>query len=281
MTLSRTFLFLRSSALVALVLLLSSAALAAATPDITAANLLEQERWWPYRASLTEDWSPKEGVTLKSGTQGVVIRVEPGGLARVDFSSDGKYSVPVAKTDLVQNANRIRRGELEKTMPNFTYAITSRLLDSASDAPGPLKPQGSQPRPGFLCVFANPSDKDFPALAAALAPLQDRHDVLTILFPVGDHKDREVRDRLRALNWRVPYLYNHLSEVYAVTLINPEDPIPSVLLQTDEGRVILNEPFSFDLVPRLTAALDATFGGSAPIAKTTSAPQPQQPEDRP
>ena len=60
---------------------------------------------------------------MQAGNVGVLIRVEAPGVARVDFGRDGLHEVPVVKTDLVERANQIRRGEAEKLAPNFLLAI--------------------------------------------------------------------------------------------------------------------------------------------------------------
>lgn len=229
---------------------------------VTAANLLDRERFWPFRIALTEAWQPAGRETpLRAGSTGVVIRVESSGTARIDFSSDGKYEVPIEKTDLVANANRIRRGELAKAQPNFVYTISTRLVDSGSDSLVGFEPDVVADRPGFLCVFADPSAEEFEHLARALATLRDRHGVLTILFPQGSHPDATTRERLRALEWTVPFVYDFLSEPYTRTLLAENTPLPALLLQTDEGRVLHRDAARPSAVPALTAALDAAFSG--------------------
>jgi len=240
-------------------------ATAAEMPAVTAASLFENERLWPYRVTLIEPWQPADREEpLKVGSSGVLIRVEPRGVARIDFSAEGKRQVPIERTDLVESANRIRRGELAKQAPNFVHAIATRLVDSASGTLAGLSPEAIAGRPGFLCVFTDPDDEAFEALAVALAPLRDRHGVVTVLFPQGTHPDARTRERLRSLGWTVPFLYDFLSEPYTRTLIDESTTMPAVLLQTDEGRVVYQGGLRADDVQELTAALDAAFG-SAPV----------------
>jgi len=227
---------------------------------VTAENLASAERFWPYRVTLVEAWQPAgRAEPLRAGTPGVLIRVEASGLARVDFSSQGKHEIPIEKTDVVENANRIRRGELEKAEPNFIHAIAPRLVDPTGEKLIPLGPEASADRPGFLCVFADPGAEGFAALAAALAPLRDRHGVMTILFPQGAHPDAETRERLRALEWSVPFVYDFLSEPYTSTLLAAGTPMPVLLLQTNEGRLVFQREWAPDVVPALSAALDQAF----------------------
>lgn len=230
---------------------------------LTEANLLANERFWPYRVALTAPWQPPgREQPLPAGSVGVLIRVEASG-ARIDFSSDGKYGVPVERTDLVERANRIRRGESTKDAPNFTWAIHTRMLDSGADELVALNPELVVDRPGFLCVFADPDGEEFEAIAAGLAPLRERHGVLTILFPIGKHPDVRLRERLRALDWTVPFLYDFLSESYTRTLLAEGTTLPALLLQTNEGRVVFQGAWRADVVSELSAALDAAFGAAS------------------
>jgi hypothetical protein len=227
---------------------------------VTGQNLLASERFWPYQVALNRPWRPAGGgATLPSGLLGVLIRVEASGSARIDFGRDGRYEVPVDATDLVERADRVRRGELQKSAPNFALAIGPRLVDSASATLRPFGFETVIQQRGFLAVFADPAAKDFAALAKSLAPLRERDGVLTILLPQGEHPDAEVREQLRALKWPVPFVYDHLAESYTRSLLAGESPLPELILQTNEGRVLLQRSWSPELVPEIEAALEAAF----------------------
>ena len=107
---------------------------------------------------------------MQAGNVGVLIRVEASGVARIDFGRDGLHEVPVAKTDLVERANRIRTGEAEKLAPNFLLAIGPRLVDSAADALRPLPYAAVAEQRGFLCVFADPGAKDVRCAGSGARP---------------------------------------------------------------------------------------------------------------
>jgi len=241
-----------------LALCVLASCLGAASAVVTAANLLEHEQLWPYRVNLIEAWQPPGGAAaLAAGTVGVLIRVETGGVARIDFSSDGKYEVPIEKTNLVENANRIQRGELEKSAPNFFYAIGAHLVDSAADSLTPLLPETLFDRRTYLCVFADPGGEEFAELAKALRPLKAHSDLATILFPQSEQPDAATRDQLRAADWKVPFVYGFLSVPYTRTLVREGTTLPTVMLVTNEGRLLFQESWQASTVPRLQAALDA------------------------
>lgn len=239
---------------------------------VTAKNLLASEIFWPYQVEIQKDVKRGDPAPiLPAGSLGVLIRVEASGAARVDFGRDGLVDVPVASTDLLARANRIRTGELEKMAPNFVFAIGPRLADSAGASLRALPFVSMSSMQGFLCVFADPSAKEFPALAAALAPLRERHGVMTILFPQGRIADVGLSEQIRAANWPVPFVYDHMSEAYTHTLLPAGLEPPAVTLQTPEGRVIYASAWSPTIVPKLTAALDAAFSTVSGSSMTSSA----------
>lgn len=235
---------------------------------VTEQNLLASERFWPYQVALSEDWRPAgRARPLPQAAAGVLIRVEASGVARIDFGRDGLYEIPIDKTDLVKSANRIRLGELEKMAPNFVLAIGPRLIDSGADALRPLPYRAAAAEGAFLCVFADPESDDFPGLVAALAPLRGRHGVSTILFPQGAHSDARVRERLRASQWTVAFVYDHLSEAYTRTLWAEATPPAAVLLVTSEGRVLFQSRWRAGAASDLTAALDRALGAASATAQ--------------
>jgi hypothetical protein len=242
----------------ALLICLLAPCLGSATAAVTAADLLEHEQLWPYRVTLTEAWQPPgDAAVLAAGTVGVLIRVQTGGVARIDFSADGKHEVPIEKTDLVEGANRIQRGELEKRAPNFFYSIGTHLVDSAADSLTSLRPETIYDRRTYLCVFADPKGNEFTELAKALRPLKAHSDMETILFPQGEPPDATTRDQLRAADWKVPFVYGFLSEPYTRTLVGERTSFPTVMLVTNEGRLLFQETWQASTAQRLQAALDA------------------------
>lgn len=236
----------------------------AAAPEanpVTRQNLLASERFWPYRVSLVRSWKPAgREQPLVPGSTGVLIRVESSGRARIDFGRDGLCTVPAEATDLIERANDVRLGKLEKQAANFVLAIGPRLLDSSSDEPRSVPIAESAHRPGFLAVFA--AAERLPELAPVLAPLEGRGGVMTIVFAQGDHPDLRLRDDLRRLGWKVPFVPDHLADAYTDSLLPDGMRPPAVVLQTPEGRVLFARAWGDDVGARLAAAaLERELGG--------------------
>lgn len=227
-------------------------------PVVSEANLLASERFWPYQVGLVKPWQPPgRPQPLPVGATGVLIRVEDGGrLARVDFGRDGLYELPVAATDLVERANRVRRGELDKMAPNYVLAIGPRLVDTAADPPRTFPFADVNEYRVFLGVFADPRAADFETLAKALAPFQERAGLLTILFPQGERPDPETWERLRAIGWPVPFVQDHLSDPYTRTLLAEGADGPALQLVSAEGRVLFAGAAKPEVAPALREALD-------------------------
>ena len=78
-----------------------------------------------------------------------------------------------------------------------------------------------------------------------------RSDVLLILFPQGHRGNADVAGQLRAMNWTEPFVYDHLAEPYTTSLLSTGTPLPAVLLQTADGRALLETRWS-----RATARAD-------------------------
>jgi hypothetical protein len=232
---------------------------------VTEADLLARERFWPYHVALRRAWrASAEAKPLPAGTEGVLIRAEPSGRARIDFGRLGLHEVPVGETDLVERANRVRLGELEKSAPNLIYSIAPRLADSASEEPRlyPFPAEAEARR--VACVFVDPSAVEFDEIARALGPLREQDGVLTIVFPQGQVPDLPMRERLRGLGWTVPFVLDHLAEPYTGVLLSAGIRPPAVLVATSEGRVLLESAWRRDLAPEIAAALDAGPTVAAP-----------------
>ncbi len=236
-------------------------------PPVTAGNVLEQERFWPYRVSLAEDWTPPGGPPLEAGLMGVLLRLEPGGKARVDFGRDGLQEVPVAATDLVERANGVREGTLDKIAPNLLHAVGPRLADPAAPAPSPYPMAAAAGHRAFLSVYADPLAEGFDDLVASLEPLRQREGLLTMFFPQGRIPDLDVRRQLREMGWTVPFVLDHLAEPYTRVQLGEEVALPAVQLQTAEGRVLFRSAWQPGAMAGLAAALDRAL--SAPVARTS------------
>ena len=223
-----------------------------AAPEVTSANLLASERFWPYLVGLTRDL--KEGeATLPAGSTGVLVRVDADGRARIDFGRDGIHSIAIGATDLVERANRVRMGELEKLAPNFVLAIGPRLLDPSGAELRALGFEQAVTKKYFVCIFADPTKTSFDRLAKRASQIEGEA-VGIVLFPLGTHGDTAVVEALQKRRWPVPFVYDHLSESYARSLVDGES-WPAVLLQTAEGRVLVGPGAPSELLPRIEAEI--------------------------
>lgn len=238
-----------------------------AAPVVTAERLLASERFWPYRVELVGAWDAPDGTRLRIGARGVLVRVEEDGRARIDFGRDGVHEVPTGVTDLVARAERVRRGELEKILPNFVHAIGPRLVDPQASPPGPLPLTTALAQRGFVSVFAAPDDPRLAELGRALAPLGEI-GVMTVFFPQGRHPDGRVLARLDALGWKVPFVRDHLSEGYTHAQLAAGTPLPAVMVHSPDGRKLFASAWTPDVAARARQAASAAFGEPTRTAAT-------------
>jgi hypothetical protein len=244
--------------------------------EVTEENLLERPGFWPYRVKLARDWQPPGDVRpLAAGRVGVLIRVEAGRRARVDFGRYGCHEVPVAATDLVQSANQVRTGALAKVAPNLLFMIGGKLVDPGAERAVPLDYAALAPTRALVAVFADPTVESFDKLAAALRALPEREGALAMLVPQGGHSTGEVTQRLRSLEWNSPFVFPHISEALTQSLLaeRPPPPPARLVLLSGEGRLHFDAPWSDadgEVVAELRAALDRALAATDPAAKPAS-----------
>lgn len=208
---------------------------------VTEANVYDHESYWPNIVALVEEWQPDGAEKpLRPRYRGALIRVERDGRVRIDFGRHGRYDVPIEKTDLVRSANEVRLGTRHKAAPNFVLQVGTRLVDPRTDEGVPMKSSEIARARVFLCIFADPLDDEFPALARELASLGDVEGLGFVLFPqTGDSEDLQaIKDRLRASDWEVPFGYPRLSENQTLSLLGEVPTGPYALIVTPEGRVL-------------------------------------------
>lgn len=232
-------------------------------PAVTADSLLANERFWPYHVALTE---PVIGTSLSPDTtvpakmRGVLIRVEPDGAhVRIDFGRDGRATVPVAHTDIVERTNAVRIGAIDKDASNLVFMFAPRLVDSSQDQLMPFRYPHEAGKDYMLMVFADPTDLAFDAQVAQFRSLAEHPEVMTIFFHQAQLHDREVRQILRDYDWQVPYLYDHLSEFYTPSLLPDALEAPAVLLLSVEGRMLFADPIVAGTREKLDVVLEKLF----------------------
>ncbi len=224
-------------------------------PPITAENLLENDAFWPFHAALVRDWTPPGSSQPLPRVLGALIRVSSRETLRVDFGRFGLHEMPIAATDVVEQANRVRRGELTKMAPNLVLTIGNKLLDTRSEVASNYYIMRDTRIEAILCVFADPSDEDFPSVAEALRGFERRGDVITVVFPQSRWKDSGVWRRLRELDWKVPFVIRRFSRPYRRSIAGEETPLPHVMLLTRDGRVLHRGPVAPDVAASIEKAL--------------------------
>jgi hypothetical protein len=109
----------------------------------------------------------------------------------------------------------------------------------------------------FLIVATDPTSESFAALTEALQPLQDRTDVMLLLFPQGGHQDVAVLESCKKAGWTGPFAYSRFTTAFTASMIGEKIELPSVMLQSPEGRALFSATWS-DATP---AALEQAIVG--------------------
>lgn len=232
---------------------------------VTWDNLYESERFWPYRIELVEAWRPAGHEGRFGWGVGILVRVEPSGLLRVDFGADGKHLVPAGATNVIVEANRIRAGELAKRDPNFLVATGTRLLDASSNPLEPVSMESLREASGFLLLFADPASDDFMRIASELEPLRGVHRVQAILLPQGDARDGRVANLCKAAGWRGAFVFDRFSPPLTASYLPADVALPRIMLITPEAREILSVEWREGIVESVRSTIEAEWG-SAPVS---------------
>lgn len=223
---------------------------------LTAENIDEHEHFWPTNVALIAGWEPEAGeAPLRAGYRGALIRVEENGRVRVAFGRHGNHEIPIERTDLVERANQIRRGELHKVAPCFLAHFGTQFIEVVGEEVSPVQtPRISQAK-RFLLILADPRSPGFEDVAEALAPLRDGMPDLQILyFPIGlGHQEIAlVRDALTRSGFMVPFAYPAAADVHARALFGGVPKSAEGVLITPEGRILGRGPIgATDWVERL------------------------------
>lgn len=243
-----------------------------AEPDaeaITAANLFDHERYWPYRVELTEPWGPADRPRpFEPGTRGVLVRLIDRDTARVDFAGLGVHEVPISTTDLVASARQIAAGKLHKFGPNLLVSLGPRLVSTSGDAPKRVGPSIMNRRL-VLSVFADPAQSDFGQMAEALSTLEGSDErFAAILFPKESLDERAIFDAVKRAGWEVPFVEPRLSKSYTDGQLRQTLRPPAILLSTDEGRLLYEGAWNENRLRDVRAVLEshlARIGGGRTV----------------
>lgn len=228
------------------------------TRPITAENVLAHERAWPDIVALVAPWPPSDAAQpLTAGYRGALVRVEPEGRARIAFGRHGNHSIPLEYTDLVERANEVEAGTRHKIAPNFLLHFGTQFLHPELEALAPFPTPELAKSTRFLCIFAAFARDGFPALVERLKPLARSADVQVLFFPLDMPQGSAeiIKEQLTTLAWPVPFAYPQAAEVHAQKLVGRVPEVPTALLITDEGRLLLEVALDqSDAFERLQAA---------------------------
>lgn len=232
---------------------------------LTAENIREHEKFWPTNVAMVSGWTPEAGTApLLAGYRGALIRVEGKDRVRVAFGRHGNHEVPIDRTDLVERANQIRRGELHKVAPCFLAHFGTQFIELLGDEVSPVQTPRIAYAKRFLLVLADPRAPGFEEAAKTLAPLRETHPDLQILyFPIGLAHEAfaPVRDVLTRSGFMVPFAYPAAADVHARALFGRLPSSAEAVLISPEGRILERFPLDApDLADRVRLAADEPAG---------------------
>ena len=210
---------------------------------ITSENLFQNERYWPYHVILEEAWKPRgfqgESFAWEQGTVGVLVRVEPGGLLRVDFGRFGVHEVPISATTVLERANQIQRGERSKAAPNFVVAVIRRCLSLEGSPPQYWTAASVAEVDRFVLVAGEPGSESLRRRLKKLTPLAEDKGTAFVLLPHGSHRmDPAVIEKARSDGWPGCVVHSRFSDAYRHSIFGEDAERTAAIIQTPEGRIL-------------------------------------------
>ena len=207
---------------------------------VDAENLYLREAYWPSIVLIDRAWQPPEATEPPTRyRQGTLVRVRENGDVRIDFSSAGKFWVPVEATDAVERAESIRRGEQAKVGPNLARMLGNRLLDAREARPIPYR-EAIGRFDELVLVYVDPLSEDFERIAQALKALHiEEERAVFVLLPRGNHRTATVLGRALQVGWPGAYVARRYVEAYTEALLEDGDASKAMVQRlTPEGRLL-------------------------------------------
>ncbi len=258
------------------VCLFLSAAVLTAAPSLTESALYDNSALWPPRAALTVDYTSSDADdprTIPSRREAVLIRLEPDEPihALLDFGRLGLHSVPLTQTDILERAEKIASGGMEKQTPNWTMML-GRGFSKLHPAPF----QGGTNVPltdlkdveHFLIVYL---DAD-PEAMRATAELLDQHaealkeaSTLPVIFGTGEFPYIGEPAYMKTLREngmeKQKFIVPHVSVPYARSMDHSIPGSPAIVLVDAEGKTLYEPGSEATTITAMFTELEAYLDG--------------------
>lgn len=210
-------------------------------PDPLASDIAMRSDWWPQYVELTRAVTP-EGTDseFRNGQRGVLIRVEPSGVL-VDFGRNGIFRIPVAATDLLEQAQLVRNAG-KPEMGLFSRSIYNKFFQIEEGKARQCRAKDFRGSRYFLLIYTDVGSDTCEGARKAIERFleegSDSPDDLGVLVIPSDPNESELIDDLKTSGVRWPTMYHFLSRSYLnVFQHHPVGDLTAVLMD-DNGRVL-------------------------------------------
>lgn len=207
-------------------------------------SLLEDSESWPFYVKVDTEKAPEipRAATLFPG---VLLRVE-GSQALIDFGRDGIHLLPLEATNFFEEAARVRSGEAELDLPNFTRYTTNIFIcpdDAGRYRPLSLDLYASTPL--YVLVYGDLrliEDESLRTAVDAVFAAGTDKGAMGIVFPTTDQFYE------RAFNvkpgWTIPQA--HTLRAFLRTLRHdPKDDAVVAVLVDAYGKILKRAEFPY------------------------------------
>lgn len=216
-----------------------------AESPVTLQELLDDSELWSFNVRVDPD---KVAPALRRAASfpAVLLRIEEG-KALVDFGRDGVHPISIEDTDLLENAGRIKRGEAELDLPNFTRYTTNiffRLNENDQYRPYPVDQYASNPL--YLLVYGDPRLVEEPALFEAVDTLfakTKEKGGMGVVIPTSHSFYGPAM--AKRIEWVMPFPHSRIAYVDALHHYPKQDAITLVLVDA-YGKILRRSIFAYE-----------------------------------
>lgn len=223
--------------------------------SVSLEEFLDDSELWSFHVKVDPERIAPE-LRMAASFPAILLRVE-GGKALVDFGRDGVHQIPIEHTNLLEAAVRIKSGEAELDLPNFTRYTTNifiRRNDKGNYRPYAIDLYASTPH--YMIVYGDARLVEDEAIYEGVERLFETvvsKGGLGLTMPTSHSFYAPAM--AKGVDWMMPFAHSRIAFVDA--LYHHPDKEALTLVYVDAyGRVIERAVYAYENAAEGLAAME-------------------------
>ena len=218
--------------------------------EISEHELEARSDLWPLNVQTTEEIQAPEGVrTLKTGTRGILLRVENGKVI-LDTGRWGILAIPIAQTNILELAHKVASEEVPKQQGNVVSMLGGKFFDPQDERYQPFPYFEFQSIDYFLFYYTNSQDEacihlnetlrsDYEAIKEAFS------EVEILMIPLDESNEAMLKAiKEQQIPW--PTMFHYMAKGYQNALHHEPKELPCLVLTDANGKVLAHSLKDYD-----------------------------------